>query len=252
MLSSFFTVNEIGEMLEMKGRRKGGGKTPVYFLRRTTVVAFALTVVPSLPTGWQLQTWRLSLTGPLLCTRVKNKKRAFFHSFNTRASRGGFVFKYRDNIPFEEKKGGPISVQVICDCSSGVPREVTAVDRRRCQPKAWPWSHSCVSPSCLVRTAGLFFKGNHDLPVQPAVPGNLLTVPCEFSLEPQHHPPRPPEAPESWWRKFAGNWAPTPWGFTLLERRGLPWGFFKFRLYKLDGEGHSFFFSFFNGKIIAL
>ena len=26
MLFSFFTVNKIGEMLEMKGRRKGGGK----------------------------------------------------------------------------------------------------------------------------------------------------------------------------------------------------------------------------------
>ena len=34
MLSSFFTVKGVGEMLEMKGRRKGGGRLPVYFLRR--------------------------------------------------------------------------------------------------------------------------------------------------------------------------------------------------------------------------
>ena len=54
-------------------------------------MAFVLTVVPSLPTGWQLQTWRLSLTGPLLCTRVKKRKTAFFHSFNTRASQGAVL-----------------------------------------------------------------------------------------------------------------------------------------------------------------
>lgn len=124
MLFSFFTVNKIGEMLEMKGRRKGGGKTPVYFLRRThyrgihadggtqfahRVAAADLEAQPHGPSSLHKS------------EKTKNSLLPFIQ--HPRVSGGGFVFNYRDNIPFEEKKGGPISAQGTCDCSLGVPRE---------------------------------------------------------------------------------------------------------------------------------
>lgn len=125
-------------MLDMKGRRKGGGKTPFCFLRRTHYrgirvdggTQFAHRVAAADPEAQP--------HGRLLCTRVKKKKSLLPFIQHPRVSGGGFVFNYRDNIPFEEKKGGPISVPVVCDCSLGVPREMTAVDRKRGQSKAWP------------------------------------------------------------------------------------------------------------------
>ena len=76
-----------------------------------------------------------------------------------RVSGGGFVFNYRDNIPFEEKKGGPVSVQVVCDCSLGVPREMTAVDRKRCQSKAWPMVTLLCGLLLLGENSWTIFKG---------------------------------------------------------------------------------------------
>lgn len=118
-------------------------------------MAFALTVVPSLPTGWQLQTRRLSLTASSLHRVKKKKEPSSIHSTPARF-RGGFVFNYRDNIPFEERKVAYFSssgLWLLIGCStrndySGRKRLVQGLAR----------GYFCVAFSCLVKTAGPFFK----------------------------------------------------------------------------------------------
>lgn len=225
-------------MLDMKGRRQGGGKTPFCFLRRTHYrgiradggTQFAHRVAAADPEAQP--------HGRLLCTRVK-KKRAFFHSFNTRAFQGAVLSSIIEIIShLRKRKVALFQFQWSVIAHWVFHEKWLQWTEREASPRPGPWLHFCVAFSCLVRTAGPFFKGNHDLPVQPEVPSNLLTVPCEFSLEPQHHPQRPPEALESWWWKLAGNWAPTLWGFTLLQglsgarlrRGGFPDRIMKFSL----------------------
>lgn len=146
------------------------------------------------------------------------KKRAFFHSFNTRAFQGAVLSSIIEIISHLRKRKVALFQFKWSVIAHWVSHEKWLQwTERDASPRPGPWLHFCVAYSCSVRTAGPFLKGNHDLPVQPEVPGNLLTVPCEFSLEPQHHPQRPPEALESWWWKLAGTWAPTLWGFTLLQ-----------------------------------
>ena len=173
-------------------------------------------MVPSLPTGWQPPhgSSRLSLTGPLLLPHNRGGGKSLLPFIqHPCVSAGGFVFSYRDNMPFEKKKGDPISVKVICDCSLGVPWEMTTVDRKGSQSKAWPVGPSLVWWEQLDCFLGEIMTYQFSLKVS----GSLLTVPCAFSLEPQHHPQQRPELLESWWWKFAGNWATTLWGFTQLQ-----------------------------------
>ena len=85
-LSSFFTVKGVGEMLEMKGRRKGGGRIPVYFLRRPVSWHLRQRWYPVCPQGGsRLMAPHGSASQALFSLRTTEAgKRAFFHSFSTR------------------------------------------------------------------------------------------------------------------------------------------------------------------------
>lgn len=148
MLSSFFTVKELGgEKRDRWSVRNGKEeKTSIYFLRMTH----------SCGTSAQIPTWvsgtplahRVAvadLEGSLLWSRVSW---ALFSVCTTKwrketssikhlcISGGSFVLNNEGNFPFEEKKGDIFRFKCH-DCSFGVLREITPVTRKGPQSKAW-------------------------------------------------------------------------------------------------------------------